>query len=189
VTLELATHGWITDASYPGTTATANTSWTLLRDQIITTIEAITPTADSARKFRLTRTENASFIAHALGHPGEVYREFDVVPTPTTIPNTEDNQIQLRETEFSIAVAYPHLWALYDVGGHQSLTKRSKNYHAMVAIIEQDLESIMETVGRRGSVNYVNGQLATLERGWRIEDGDGVSFGIIEAKAIYYFAN
>ena len=166
---------------------TATTDWNSVRNTAALAIEALTPEVVTASRYQTTSTERASFRAHAAASDASIFRQFDIVPAGTIFLTAEDQDVQLRETEFEIIVAYPWHWSLYDVAGLQALTKRIRNYHAMVALIEKDTNQIMEAVGRRGAANYASGQHAALEAGWRIEDGEGVSFGVIAARAIYYY--
>jgi hypothetical protein len=150
---------------------------------MVATIRALTPESLAGEPFYPTRNETADFRGYASGNDAAVFREFEIEDLDHTALNAEDLSTQYRETSCEIVVAYPNHFGLYAT---QDANNR-ENEASLRAVIEQDANSILLAVGRRGSANYVNGQHAALEEPWATEAGEGVTFLVIPMTAAYYY--
>ncbi|MEK7180392.1 MAG: hypothetical protein AAB706_02865 [Patescibacteria group bacterium] len=132
--------------------ALSTTTATAIIDQMITVIEALTPSSSEVSPktnapFRRA-PRRAPLTTWAKGGSA-VLRRFDIVPTgPRVDPGVMDPAATLLERELAVSVAYPDLPALYGTNEHDD----------MHTLAEADAVKLRDAIVSPG--NHVAGQLA-----------------------------
>jgi len=164
-------------APYTLVTVTPTTTFGLIRSNMITLIEAITPKTRSREKFVYADRERPDMRNEAEENITASFRWVEINRFDTEVLGATDFSIERRSTDAEIVIAYPHNFGNYG----------DRNETDLEDLIEEDTNLIMKTIGYRGADNYLDGQIATLEGDATIEQGDGVSFAAIPLQIIYYY--
>jgi hypothetical protein len=164
----------------PSTTVAVLTTTTRaeIRDSLVSAIIAASPDMLASKGWRYSRHETADFRTWAQDNDAAVFREFVLEWEPWEPFGVSDGLVQRRQGGFSVVVAYPHHWAIYQREGD---ARRS-----MEDLIERDMTIIADAVGIHGSANYPSGACPKLDQQVSIEIGEGVSFGVLEVALEWY---
>lgn len=163
---------------------TAFTSYAAIRANMAALINALTPSSLSQVPFRLSDNEADDFRSYAGQHDGSVLREYEIELVDIEEPGVHDLDVIYTRAECELVIAYPSHWGEYD---HASTQSTRWSVAALHAIALEDRRTILRSIGRAGSANYLAGQHAAMEGDISIDDGgDGVHFLTIPLELIYY---
>jgi len=161
---------------------TPQTTFWAIRSQMAATIAALSLRYHEGYPLRLTLAEHNDFRAWADDNDAAAFREYEIVELETRVIGSQDLDVQMRETDCEVVVAYPEHW-----GKYAGITDDYRqNRAAMMATIESDTNAIVRAIGVRGSANYLDGQHAAIESGFTTERGTGVTFAVISMTVTYY---
>lgn len=179
--------GWgIAEAGLASSTDSAIcpvTTWSAIRANMATVIDALTPRYLAGETFRLTDHETETFRDWAESNDTASLRRYEIEALEFERLSAENFQVQLRRANAEIVVAYP-----MKLGFYRTRFGAKRTDHATAHdLIEYDADQILKAVGVRGSANYVDGQLAAVEEIYDVEAGDGVWFLTIGLDVQFYF--
>lgn len=174
---------WFGDSgSGSGTPIVTNnvTTAELIRDRIITLIEAIAPTVLSGDRFeRYLNEDDADFVDWCEAHPESVFRRFQVRDTGDDHPPDLSNcDVEGRFVTFEICVAYPQTSRYGKNGALDRDDAMSSDQHL-----------IEHTVGLCGYVNFIGASVpnaAWIEGTTRRDQSGGIDFLIITQTMRFY---
>ena len=162
--------------------AVSSTTFAAIRNQQVETIRALTPTRLAANKYVYapTKFEFVDFRTWAEDNDTSCFRQYAIMQTGWEQLSVGDLDVELRVSNEELIIAYPHGWAQYRDASPDT------NLDDMSDLIEQDLNLISKAIGYRGAASYLAGQHAAIESEFTIDDGDGVSFGVLPLLVTYY---
>lgn len=163
--------------------ATPTTTFASIRRQMVATIKALTPTSITDDLFRLTESEAVDFAGWAEENAASTFREYEIIEGQTRRVDPADHQVEMRETDCEVVVAYPHQWGLYQ---HATVERTQRNRAAMRAILEEDASLIAKNIGIKGADNYVSGQHAAIEDDWNIDERRSVTLAVLPMRVLFY---
>ena len=140
---------------------TSTTTPAAIRDRMLTVIEALTPTSDSAIKFLRHPNEGAGdFIEWAESTPAAAYRRVQVIETGEDGPPETSSGIEEERTvTFRVTIAYP-LDQRY--GTDLALDRHD--------VIREDQRRIERAIGMHGKANFTPSSYPDAT--W-LQDGSG----------------
>ncbi len=142
---------------------TLTTTSELIRDGMIATIAALTPSRKVGNLYRVAQDET-EFRLWCSKHVPDCFRRFTVSDvTEYQLPLVSNLAVEFLEAELVITVAYPKkanaIWGQQNMRDAESL-------------VDLDMHQIDSALAHRGAANYVSGQCATESKaGKRLDKG------------------
>lgn len=151
------------------------TTVTIIRDQMLTVIEGLSPTSSAGVKFRGHRDES-DFFEWCGTNKAAALRRIEVRGgTSYTGPDVTNTDVEWHRVPVSVTVAYPLEWGKYGLKNRASLEK----------VVEEDMHQIDDAIGVRGMANWTGGSFAV-----KVDDDtaeqDGVLFVRMKFEVGYY---
>lgn len=172
----MALPGWL---GYDlGTSGTATQS--TIRDRILDLIEALDPISETRSKFRRHRNEgDGEFQTWCDSYQTACLRRFQVEDFSLAGPSYSNTDVDMRECEMVISVAYPQTQRF---GEGAALSRRT--------VIEQDFGEIEKLMGIYGRAWFFSEHdctpLGLGEPQFDIQKNDGYDLLVIRARFSYY---
>jgi hypothetical protein len=164
--------------------ATPVTTFGAIRDQLVTTIKALTPARLASSTYRFApripveyHDEANNLRGWAEENPSDCFRVYDVVQQGWLPSGTSDGDIQGRMATLELVVAYPDLYGLYGVDGSAE----------QADVMEADISQVAATVGLHGAGNWVSGATPMEPEEVTFEDGENVRFAVLTLGFHYYY--
>ena len=192
MTIGIGTYGYygttdlIGGPAKSGAQATSSTTtWRAVRQQMATVIKALTPSSLSSDPYRLTQTERADFRQHAAGNDVAALREYEIQMVSEEPTGMQNYQIELRQVEAELVMAYPHHWGSY----HTKDTTNTWNERALRSLANEDRNLIDKAIGIRGGSNYVAAQRSCNVGAIDFEELDGVTLMVLPLTVTYFHSS
>lgn len=148
------------------------TTWGTIRDQLVTTVEALTPTSIAERsfvwapRFGVEYEQATDFEAWAELNDPAVFRMFDIVlQAGWEAVGVNNGGTQRRFATLALSLAYPDHFAMY---GDDNSGDRDD-------LLEQDIAQIAQNIGLHGAASWVTAATPVNEA-IEFEDGEGVRY-------------
>lgn len=152
-----------------------STTASAIRDRMITLTQAVTPSTLADTKFRVHR-EAGDFRSWAMDNPTSCFRRFSVRDTfQTNEPDVTNLDLEWVSTFFDFSCAYPKTYRAGRDGNRDTDD-----------LIEQDMHTLLHSIGTRGYANYTDGVIT--DEGRTVVDGEEVRFLEFTFKVQYYRA-
>lgn len=124
------------------------TTFAEIRDAQVAAIQALVPVRQPQHRFDVHRLDD-DFEAWAEAHTEAAFRRFEVTSNlDWQLVGTTDGSTDTLTSSVTVGVAYPVELARYGAANRRALDE----------LLEQDLVLIDGAIGRRGYVNYPQGQ-------------------------------
>lgn len=159
------------------------TTWGAIRDQLVTTIAALTPARESSIKYTwapraaVEYYDAADFRSWAEDTEDVCFRYYDLTTAQAEPDGPSDGADILMRATLELVIAYPHQYATYG----------ADNAGEMRDFMEQDVQQIAANIGRHGSANWVAGARPNGEQMISFETGNGASFAVLSVGYRYYY--
>ena len=161
---------------------TSTTTWAAVRQQMVDTIKALTPSSLSDEKYTVTDTEQPDFAAYAEAEDSTVLREYEIEMISDELDGVSNHQLELRIVEADLSMAYPHHWGTYQTKDAQG----QHNERALRALANEDRNIIDRAIGIRGGSNYVTAQRSCNVGPIEFDELDGVTIMSIPLTVQFY---
>ena len=168
---------WGGQAQAPAFT-TLTTTIALIRDGMISTIEARTPVHLANIKFKANRSY-FNFEEWANDNASTCFRRFAVINSSQDAPEITDHQIEYLRAEFLVQMAYPKM--LPSSAGADGLRD-------LRDCMREDADQIDAWIGEVGGArgSYVSGQCGTRRTNYEIREDENVLFSESTFEAYFY---
>ncbi len=158
---------WGGQQATPGFT-TLTTTIALIRDQMITVVESLTPASFASSKFKAERSYY-NFEEWANDHANTCLRRFCVINVGQDPPEVTDHQVEYLRADFLVQVAYPK--RLPTSAGTDGLRD-------LRDLMREDADLIDDYIGAVGGArgNYVSGQCGSVKTSHELREDEAVLF-------------
>ena len=152
-----------------------------IRDKMITTVEALTPTVSSGERFRLVVDDDGEFRNWADMNPVAALRRFAIYELGTIRPPEVSSTVeQWTDEDFECVLAYPR----------KSLSRYgAKAFRSLMDTIKSDQKQIEDAIGTNGYQSLETSAVAVVTSGeWRLEKSPACLFGVLPLRVQYWRA-
>ena len=156
---------------------TSTTTYPLIRDNMITLLEALTPTRGADTKFARDE-QSVDMLLKAESNPQGCFRRFSIrreTIRDDASTGATDCLIEQVTDKALLVIAYPHYFGLAG----------EDNLRDLDDLINEDAEQIRQTIGDLGSANYLSGQSVCRSTYQSQEQGE-ITFLYFELEIKYY---
>ncbi len=148
----------------------------LIRTQMVSVLEAVTPTSQTGVKFRSHRDE-VEFFDWCGANKEAAFRRFEVQWSGGYEgPEVTNTDLEWHRTELTVTLAYPLTWGKYG----------AKNRASLLKMVEEDVHQFDDLVGLRGAANWTGGSWAIKKPNDEKAEQGGVLFVRMTFDVGYY---